>query len=49
MNSMLSAEIGQHTDIVRIERMGFPVNWEECLHSHMYCDRKIVEVAMTKA
>ncbi|MFO1444584.1 Abi family protein [Bacillus sp. Bva_UNVM-123] len=45
----LSAEIGQHADIVRLVKMGFPENWEECLHSQMYCDRKIVEDAMTKA
>jgi len=45
----LSEEIRQHADIVRIERMGFPANWEECLHSQMYSDRKIVEDAMNKA
>jgi len=44
----LSAVIKQHADIVRIERMGFPENWEECLHSQMYLDLKTVEAEMNK-
>ncbi|GAB6574321.1 Abi family protein [Bacillus cereus] len=35
--------INQVSDIVRIDRMGFPENWEECLHSQIYNDQKEIE------
>lgn len=35
----LADEIQIHKDIVRIDRMGFPPNWEECLHSQSYNDQ----------
>ncbi|MEW4131751.1 Abi family protein [Bacillus thuringiensis] len=40
---VLAQDINQLSDIIRIERMGFPENWEECLHSQIYNDRKAIE------